>query len=74
MVGSLHAWIAVHGQVVRWGMAKPETVATHLGTLDSLEGVLVCYRQYGKPQLLSAQEFLRRYEAWRTRRGGTVFV
>ena len=70
MNGSIHAWVAVGGQIVRWGMSKPETVATHLGTLTPLSDVQVCYCVCGRPYLATAEHFLRRYEAWCERRSG----
>ena len=62
MTESLHAFIACRGQVIRWDVARPATVARHLARLDTLEGCVVGIQQwYGKPQLLTAEEFLQRY-------------
>jgi hypothetical protein len=73
MNGSIHGWVSINGQIKRWGMAKPETVADHLATLATLDDTLVCFQQYGAPQLLTAQAFLTRYAQWRERRC-TVFT
>ena len=73
MIDSIHGWVASQGTILRWGLAKPSTVARVLTQLPTLDQVHVCYHVQGRPHLVSGEAFLAHYQAW-CERGSTVFV
>jgi len=65
MIYSLHAVILRKGNVVRSGIARPETVTRYLSTVGNLADYQVWYRWRSQPHRMTAEGFLAFYEAGR---------
>jgi len=63
MIHSIHAVINRHGNLVRTGIARPETVARHLSQVGDLAGYEVRYWLNNQPYRVTGATFLVRYEA-----------
>jgi hypothetical protein len=65
MIYSLHAVILRNGNVVRSGIARPETVARYLSTAGNLADYQVWFWWQSQPHRMTAEGFLALYEAGR---------
>jgi hypothetical protein len=65
VIYSLHALILRNGNVVRSGIARPETVTRYLLTVGNLADYQVWYRWRSQPRRMTAEGFLALYEAGR---------
>ena len=63
MIRSIDALVSRNGNVVRSGIARPETVARYLARVQHLADYQVRYWQHGLVRRVTGEVFLALYEA-----------